>query len=136
MRRRSWANMIKTKSTRQVAVGTVKKSHATISATWLFRKVVHVGDDGWRLLGRYFSTVDLATAMPSLYSSPTMRGAPPRWIGTPPVSDQLADLCGDGRSSRLATLAQPSPVISEALPLLGDDGAGLDKRQGVLPAGP
>jgi hypothetical protein len=29
-----------------VAVGTIKKSHATISATWLFRKVFHVGDDG------------------------------------------------------------------------------------------
>src|SRR6266849_9963854 len=68
--------MIKTKSTRKVAVGTVKKSHATISATWLFRKVFHVGDDGLRRFGRYFSTVDLATSMPSLCSSPTMRGAP------------------------------------------------------------
>src|SRR2546430_5707024 len=65
-----------TNSIWKVAVGTVKKSHATISATWLFKKAFHVGDGGLRTRGRYFSTVDLATLMPSLRSSPTMRGDP------------------------------------------------------------
>ena len=36
----------------------------------------HVGEDGLWLLGRYFSAVDLATVMPILWSSPTIRGAP------------------------------------------------------------
>ena len=44
---------------------------------WFFRKVVHMGDGGYLgMRGRYFSTVDVATAMPSLRSSPTMRGDP------------------------------------------------------------
>ena len=68
-----------TNSTWKVAVGTVKKSHATMSVTWLLRKAFHVGDGGLRTRGRYFSTVDLATVMPSLRSSPTMRGDPHSW---------------------------------------------------------
>src|SRR5687767_10707102 len=65
-----------TKSTRHWTVGTVKKSHATLSLTWLAKKARHVDDGGFRTRGRYFSTVDLATVMPSLRSSPTMRGEP------------------------------------------------------------
>src|SRR5712691_1592461 len=65
-----------TNRTLQLAVGTVKKSHATMSLTWLLRKAFHVGDDGLRLCGRYFSRVDLATLIPSLRSSPTIRGDP------------------------------------------------------------
>jgi hypothetical protein len=42
----------------------------------LFRKAFHVGDDGFLGRTRYFSTVDLATSMPSLRSSPTIRGEP------------------------------------------------------------
>jgi hypothetical protein len=52
----------------------------------------------------------------------------------PQVSDQLAYLCGDGRLSWLATLAETSLVIAEALLVPGDHSAGLDKGQGVLPA--
>ena len=44
--------------------------------TWLAKKARHVGDGGFRIRGRYFSTIDLATVMPSLRSSPTMRGEP------------------------------------------------------------
>src|SRR5919108_37034 len=65
-----------TKSTLKVTVGTVKKSHATRSWTWLVRNAFHVGEDGLRTFGRYFSTVDFATSMPSFRSSPTMRGEP------------------------------------------------------------
>src|SRR5688572_2167864 len=68
--------MTKTKSTRKCTVGTVKKSQATMSVRWLFRKDRHVGDDGILSRGRYASTVDLATSMPILWSSPTMRGEP------------------------------------------------------------
>ena len=59
------------------AAQAVKKSHATISSwTWLFKNAFHVGEDGLCPLGRYFSTVDLATVMPIFSSSPTMRGEP------------------------------------------------------------
>ena len=53
--------MMTTKSTLKVPVGTVKKSHATRSWTWFVRKAFHVGEDGLRTFGRYFSTVDFAT---------------------------------------------------------------------------
>jgi hypothetical protein len=42
----------------------------------IVQKAFHVGDCGLRTWGRYFSTVDLATLMPSIRSSPTMRGEP------------------------------------------------------------
>ena len=76
MRRRSCANMMSTKSIWHVTVGTAKKSQAIRSWTWLCRNAFHVGEDGLRTLGRYFSTVDLATSMPSFRSSPTIRGEP------------------------------------------------------------
>src|SRR5687768_6786796 len=68
--------MINTNSTRHWMVDTVKKSQATISLTWLLKNAFQVGDGGLRSRGRYFSTVDLATVIPSFRSSPTMRGEP------------------------------------------------------------
>ncbi len=53
-----------------------EKTQATRSLTWLLKKAFHVGDGGLRTVRRYFSTVDLAMMMPSLRSSPTMRGEP------------------------------------------------------------
>src|SRR6266567_4915831 len=76
MRRRSWARITNTKITLKVAVDTVKESQATKSWTWLFRNAFQVGEAGLRERGRYVSTVDLATAMPSFWSSPTIRGDP------------------------------------------------------------
>lgn len=57
-------------------VGTTKKSRATRSCTWFFKKVFQVGDGGFRGRTRYFSTVDFATSIPSFRSSPTIRGEP------------------------------------------------------------
>ena len=74
--RRSWARMIKTKSTLNRTVETVKKSSDTSSLTWLARNARHVGDGGLRGRTLYFSTVDLATSMPSFRSSLRMRGDP------------------------------------------------------------
>ena len=48
------------------------------SFTWLFKKARHVGDGGFFGRTMYFWTVDLATWMPNLASSPTMRGEPQR----------------------------------------------------------
>jgi hypothetical protein len=54
----------------------VKKSHDTRSWTWFVRNAFQLGEDGLRPFGRYFFTVDLATSMPILWSSPTIRGEP------------------------------------------------------------
>jgi hypothetical protein len=72
----------------------------------LFRKAFHVGDDGFLGRTRYFSTVDLATSMPSLHSSPTIRGEPPADIGFRHLADQCPDLFWHLRSTRSALLAQ------------------------------
>ena len=81
--RRSCASMMNTNRTLKLAVGTVKKSHATRSLTWLWRKAFHVGEGGLRMRGRYFSTVDLATVMPSLRRLPHNARQPHQGIGVP-----------------------------------------------------
>jgi hypothetical protein len=72
----SCARITRTKSTRNVMVGTVQKSRATRSCMGFLRNVSHVGDRGFRWCSRYFSTVDLATSKPSVRSAPTIRGVP------------------------------------------------------------
>jgi hypothetical protein len=47
-RRRLWTRTRETKSTRTVAVGTVKKSMEASEPRWLSRKVRHVWEGGWR----------------------------------------------------------------------------------------
>lgn len=61
---------------RNVAVGTVKKSTATMSRTWLSRNVRHVWDRGlrWRIL--YLSTVAFDTSKPRSRSSERILGVP------------------------------------------------------------
>src|SRR5262245_27589353 len=63
------------------------------------------------------------------------RRAPSR-IRLPHILDQLADLSRDGRSSRLATLTEPSPMVPESFLLPSNDRARLDEREHLLPAGP
>ena len=75
-RRRSWASTRNPNSTPNVAVGTVKKSIATRSFTWLSKNARQDGDDGLRCFTMYLATVDTATSMPSFASSLRMRGAP------------------------------------------------------------
>jgi hypothetical protein len=65
-----------TNSTSKRTVATVKKSTEIRSVAWLARKARQVGDGGLRERTRYFSTVDLATSMPSFRSSPAMRSEP------------------------------------------------------------
>ena len=60
----------------------------------------------------------------------------PAWIGAPHVLDELADLFGDGRTTRPSALTQASPVVSKACLLPGDDSAGLNKFETLLPTRP
>src|SRR5258708_34565130 len=59
-------------------VGTVKKSMDTVLFTWFSMKVRHVCEGGFRRRTRYLLTLVSPMSMPSLRSSPWMRGAPHR----------------------------------------------------------
>ena len=135
-RRRSWARITSTKSTLWVTVGTTKKSRATTSLTWLCRKAFHVGEGGLRGRTRYFSTVDLATSMPSFRSSPTIRGEPHVGFACHIAWMSCADLLGHGGATGRSLLTQAPPVVTKALLLPGDHCAGLDECQGIAPARP
>lgn len=60
----------------------------------------------------------------------------PGGVGAPHIPDKLTNFFRDSGTTRLGALTQALPVVSEALVLPGDDGSGLDKLQGVLPARP
>src|SRR5664280_2111288 len=75
-RRPSSARISITKKTRNVALGTTKKSSDTKSLTWLSKKVRQVGDGGFLCRTMYLATVDRDTSMPILASSFRIRGAP------------------------------------------------------------
>lgn len=53
-----------------------------------------------------------------------------------PFSDEVADFFGDGRTARLATLAQSAPVVSESLLLPRQHGVRLHELQGIVPSRP
>ena len=77
MRRRWCASTTRPYRTRNVAVGTVKKSIEHSSVTWFLRKARHACDGGLRRRrGMYFETVASDTTSPSLSSSPCTLGAP------------------------------------------------------------
>src|SRR6266702_8291898 len=104
---------------------------ATTSCTWFFTKILHVGDRVFLGRGRYCSTVDVTTAMPSLRSSPTIRGDPHVGCACHMVQMSRAPPWR-WRAGQGSPLAQPSPGIAQPLALPGEDGTGLDKRQGVV----
>src|SRR5439155_8246651 len=66
----------KTNNTRKLTVGTTKKSVETGLLTLLLRKVSQVWEGGFRWRAIYLATVAWDTSIPSLSSSPWMRGAP------------------------------------------------------------
>ena len=69
-----------TKRTRNVAVGTVRKSIDTRSPTWLSRNVLQFCEGGFLRLGIHRETVLSETSIPSFRSSPCTRGAPHRML--------------------------------------------------------
>ncbi len=75
-RLRSCARTRNTNSTRKLAVGTVKKSTDTMSLMWFARKACQACDGGPGRRGMSRDTVRSEISMPSLRSSPWMRGAP------------------------------------------------------------
>ncbi len=83
----------------------------------------------------YFATVDLATWIPSLVSSPTILGEPQPGFALDIVRMRSSiDLATAGLPG--LPMGEASPMLAESPPLPGDDGAGLDEDQDVPPAGP
>ena len=70
MRRRSCSSTRNTYRTRNVAVGTTKKSMETRSWVWFRRNVRQFCDGGFRRSGMYRDTVASPTSKPSLSNSP------------------------------------------------------------------
>src|SRR3954447_9851047 len=65
-------------SSRNEIVGTTKRSIEAIPSTWFRRNVLQPCDGGRRCRAMYVATEVWPTSMPSLRSSPWMRGAPQR----------------------------------------------------------
>ncbi len=63
-------------NSRNEIVGTTNKSIDAMPSAWLRRKIFQPCDGGRLLLAMYFATVVCPTSMPSLSSSPCIRGAP------------------------------------------------------------
>jgi hypothetical protein len=68
--------MMRTNRTRNVAVGTVKKSMDTSCPTWLSRNALQFCDGGFLLPGIHRETVRSEMSIPSFKSSPCTLGAP------------------------------------------------------------
>ena len=67
-------------------------SIAAMSVRWLCRKLRQVGEGTLGRHGRDMPTVAWLTSMPSLSSSPWMRGAAPERVGQAYPADQITDL--------------------------------------------
>src|SRR3954469_20053188 len=69
-------------------VGTTKRSIEASPSAWLRRNVLQPCDGGRLRRAMYLATEVWTTSMPSLRSSPWMRGAPPERIGKAHRPDQ------------------------------------------------
>ena len=78
MRLRSCRRTSNPYSSRKEIVGTTKRSIEAIPSAWFRRNVLQPCDGGRRRRAMYLATEVWPTSMPSLRSSPWMRGAPQR----------------------------------------------------------
>src|ERR1039457_5402617 len=106
-------------------VGTVNKSIETVVFTWFSRKVRHVCEGGFRRWTMYLLTLVSPMSMPSLRSSPWMRGAPNRVLAAH-LPNQLTDFLRHRRAAALASANFPSPKQSKSLAVPRYDGLRFD----------
>src|SRR5467141_1812018 len=111
--RRPCRRISKPYNRRNEIVGTTNKSIDAMPSAWLRRKVFQPCDGGHLLLAMYFATVVCPTSMPSLSSSPCIRGAPQSGFDDTHLADQAANV---RRCLRPATARSgfPAPIGSEA----------------------
>jgi hypothetical protein len=108
----------------------------TRSRTWLVRNVRQVWDGEVRRWGSSRETVRSATLIPSLTSSPWMRGAPHRGVAVAMASDESLDLGVDGGPTSASAPRELRPVLATATPLPSQDGVGRHDDQRLSPARP
>src|SRR6478672_8213034 len=83
---------------RNVTVGTTKKSTDARHSKWFRRKARQVGDGGLEGRIMYFETAAWLISMPSLSSSPWIRGAPHRTLSR--LMRLIRFLMSDGTEGR------------------------------------
>jgi hypothetical protein len=85
----------------------VKKSIATISPTWFFRKVFQVGDGGRSTVGKTRDTVRSETSIPSSALAVNAR-SPPQTIHESHSLNQFANSLATGRGPDVPHLLDSS----------------------------
>jgi hypothetical protein len=135
-RRRSCASTTRTKSTRRLALETVKKSIETRSRTWLARNVRQV----WGRRGAPLREQPGDTALGHVDAeleelAMDARSAPQGVRGGHP-SDEGLDLGVYARATSARARRELAPVLAEATPLSSQDGVGRPNQKGLPPPGP
>src|SRR3954447_22322750 len=104
-------------SSRNEIVGTTNRSIEAIPSAWFRRNVLQPCDGGHLCRAMYLATEVWPTSMPSLRSSPWMRGAPPERICQAHLADQLPNLEGHlGPAGSSPRLPAPEGAESSTMP--------------------
>ena len=123
-----------TNSTRILTVGTVKKSIATISPRWFWRKVFQVCDGGRLTVRRIRETVRSEILIPSLSKLAVNARRTPQRIrpshGLNQIADRLANRWPSHLPTRLA--GQLCPIPTETLPLPANDRIWVHQNQALV----
>src|SRR6476619_5482265 len=127
MRLRSCRRTSNPYSSRNEIVGTTNRSIEAIPSAWFRRNVLQPCDGGRLCRAMYLATEVWPISMPSLRSSPWMRGSAPEGICQAHLADQLPNFEGHlgpaGSSLRL-----PAPEGAESSTMPADNGLRLDDR--------
>src|SRR4051794_19614091 len=129
MRLRSCRRTSNPYSSRNEIVGTTNRSIEAIASVWFRRNVLQPCDGGRLCRAMYLATELWPTSMPSLRSSPSMRGAPQKGFAAH-LADQLPSFEGHlgpaGSSSRL-----PAPERAESSTMPSYDRPGPNNCHGI-----
>src|ERR1017187_1172915 len=117
-------------------VGTVKKSIDTVVLRGFSRKVCQVCEGGFRRRTMYLLTLVWPMSMPSLRSSPWMRGAPQSGFSRLIFRINLRISFDAGGRARCPRGTFPIPKQAKTSAVPRDDGFGIDDAQSRAPSVP
>src|ERR1035437_492442 len=117
-------------------VGTLKKSIETVVFRWFSRKVRHICEGGFRRSTMYLLTLVSPTSMPSLRSSPGMRGDPQSVFSRIIFRISLRTSFDTGGRAALAATNPSSPKQSKSVAAPSYDGFRFDDAESRAPFGP
>src|SRR6476659_7966898 len=117
-------------SSRNEIVGTTNRSIAAMPSAWSRRKVFQPWDGGPLRLAIYLATLVCPISMPSLRSSPWIRGAP--HSGLARLISRISRRISTPNNRPTTTASRlPAPVGSEPGTMPADKGVRLDDRQRI-----